>query len=94
MTPPPLSCYRCGQPGHAEWIDVASYANPEPVWYPGRQWCTTPGCTDPDGSRRLTPLSPEELRERADRDWIKRHTAIAEEYGRAMRELIAATEGW
>jgi hypothetical protein len=78
-TPPPVHCYRCGQPGQTRWITVTTLGNPEPRYHQGEQYCLTDGCTDLDGSRRLVALSPEELWDRADRAWRKRHQALVED---------------
>jgi len=58
--PDPINCYRCGQPGYTDWIDVRRISDREPQWRAGEQYCTTDGCTDLDGSRRLVALTPAE----------------------------------
>jgi len=77
--PEPINCYRCGQPGYVNWIDVTTYADPEPRYVLGKSWCVTPGCTDEDGSRRLQPLTVEELRHRADVAFERRHKMLTED---------------
>lgn len=74
-----ILCYRCGQPGHVDWIDIRTMADPEPVLIEGASWCDTPGCTDEDGSRRLRPLTPEQMVRRADDAWLAYHRALAED---------------
>lgn len=73
------TCYRCGRPGFVDWKDVRTVADPGPVWCEGESYCLTPGCADEDGSRRLRPLTPEDLRRRADEAFLWRHKALAED---------------
>jgi hypothetical protein len=80
MTPDPILCYRCGQPGRCGWIDVTSLGEvPGSRVLPGEQYCLTPGCVDEDGSRRLVALTVEELRRRADEAFMARHERLVKE---------------
>jgi hypothetical protein len=76
---PEVLCYRCGQPGEVEWLDVRTLGDAEPRYWQGRAECVTPGCVDPDGSRRLDQPTPEEMRKRADRAWNERQRALVED---------------
>jgi hypothetical protein len=78
--PDPPSCYRCGVPGHVDWVDVATFADmPGTVWIVGNQWCITSGCVDEHGSRTLFAPTPGELRDREQRAWFARQRGLAEE---------------
>lgn len=77
--PADINCYRCGQPGYTDWVEVTAYGDREPRWLPGEQYCVTPGCVDETGSRRLTPPSPSELRGRADASWMRRQEGLVNE---------------
>jgi hypothetical protein len=77
--PPPVNCYRCGQPGHTDWVDVTRLGDAEPKYVAGEQYCLTEGCTDLDGSRRLVALTPEQLRDRANRAWMGRQERLVSE---------------
>ena len=77
-TPPPVNCYRCGQPGFTDWIDITSLGG-QTAHIAGEQYCLTDGCTDEDGSRRLVALTPEDLRRRADAAFMARHKALVED---------------
>ncbi len=79
-TPAPINCYRCGEPGHADWVDITSFGEvPGSRYIAGEQYCLTPGCTDEDGSRRLVALTPEDMRRRADAAFMARHKALVED---------------
>ncbi len=78
MIGPDIRCYRCGVVGYVEWIDMGTFSDPESI-IRGREWCVTPGCTDEDGSRRLEPLTPEEMRRRADEAWMRSQRALLED---------------
>jgi hypothetical protein len=75
--PDPIPCYRCGQPGYVNWVEITAFRDPEPRYTEGESYCVTPGCADEDGSRRLRPLTAAQLRERSDAAWLRRHRAIA-----------------
>jgi hypothetical protein len=72
----PVYCYRCRLPGHVDWCDVSAFGDAEPVYIRGESYCTTPGCTDADGSRRLEPLSPAEMMRRGDDLWLAGQLAL------------------
>lgn len=75
----PINCYRCGKPGHVDWLDASSLGEGRGTsLIPGEQYCLTPDCKDEDGSRRLTPLSPAEMRRRADEAWLAHQEAMTE----------------
>jgi hypothetical protein len=75
----PVNCYRCGQPGHVDWIDVSNFAQgPGTTWIAGNEWCLTPGCVDERGSRTLFAPTPADLRARADQTWMRRQRDLME----------------
>lgn len=77
MRPAPILCYRCGQPGHVDWVEVTTFGDAEPRYVRGRDaYCLTPGCADEDGSRRLEALTPEQMAAKADDAWFARHKAF------------------
>lgn len=78
--PDPPACYRCGVPGHVDWIDTRTLRDPGPVWLAGNQWCVTPDCVDERGSRTLFAPTPRDLRNLADDAWLRRHRAMTEEW--------------
>jgi hypothetical protein len=71
-----INCYRCSKPGHVEWCEITAFGDPEPRFVRGESYCTTPGCTDEDGSRRLEPLTPEQMLRRADDMWLASQRAL------------------
>jgi len=78
--PEPINCYRCGQPGYVNWIDVSTLGEGRGTRYvPGESYCVTPGCADEDGSRRLVALTPQDLQHRADAAFMRRHKTLAED---------------
>jgi len=78
--PDPPACWRCGVPGHVDWVDVTTFADmPGLAWIVGNEWCVTPGCVDETGSRTLFAPSPEQLRDRADQAWMQRQRDLVED---------------
>lgn len=75
----PISCCRCGVPGHVEWVDISTFGETGLRALMGRQWCVTPGCVDETGSRTLFAPTPQELRARADEAWMARQRGLVEE---------------
>jgi hypothetical protein len=77
--PDPPTCYRCGVPGHVDWVDIRCVKDREPRFWPGNQWCVTPGCVDEHGSRTLFAPTPAELRDLEQRTWFARQRGLVEE---------------
>lgn len=69
-------CYRCGRPGEIEQVDVTALGDAGRR-YIERTWCATPGCTDPNGSRRLDAPTPAELQRRAEDAWLRFQRQLA-----------------
>jgi hypothetical protein len=45
-------CLRCGAVPDVEWIEITAFGR-EPSWLPGESLCSTAGCVDAGGSRRV-----------------------------------------
>ena len=72
-------CYRCGVPGHVDWVNVQTMSDVEQVWIACNEWCVTPGCVDERGSRTLFAPTPAELRDIEQRAWFARQRGLVEE---------------
>jgi hypothetical protein len=88
--PPPPTCRRCGEPADAQWLDITTWGDPEPVYLLGQSVCPMPGCVDEFGSRTVPPPDvPGELTHN-DRMWLERQRRLVDELGALNRQLMEA----